>query len=93
MRLGASRKGCDLLVPHMNPFDLSLAADRIGQPIQAVADDAVDPLDAGCDEHFSELICYGFCHSYLLSIEFAELACGLPAKIAPIHRQALHLHL
>ena len=41
VRLGTGRKGRDLLVPHMNPLDLSLAADRIGQPIQAVADDAI----------------------------------------------------
>jgi hypothetical protein len=56
VRLGTGRKGRDLLVPHMNPLDLSLAADRIGQPIQAVADDAIYPLYAGCSERFCKLI-------------------------------------
>src|SRR6202140_4177714 len=56
VRLGTGRKGRDLLVPHMNPFDLALAADRIGQPVQAVADDAVYPLHAGCSEGFCKLI-------------------------------------
>jgi len=27
VRFGTGRKGCDLLVPHMHPFDLGLAAD------------------------------------------------------------------
>ena len=31
-------------MPHMHPFDLALSADRIGQTIQAVADDAIDPF-------------------------------------------------
>src|SRR5258707_10592614 len=50
VRLGTGRESCDLLVPHMHPFDLALAPDRIGQPVQAVADDAIDPLDTGGSE-------------------------------------------
>jgi hypothetical protein len=42
-------------VPLMNPLDLALAADRIGQPVQAVADDAIDPLHAGGSEGFCKL--------------------------------------
>jgi hypothetical protein len=30
MRLGTGRESRDLLVPYMNPLDLSLAANRIG---------------------------------------------------------------
>src|SRR4029077_20572043 len=61
VRLGTGRESRDLLVPHMHPFDLALAADRIGQPIQAVADDAIYPLHTGCSEDFCELIrdCFG----------------------------------
>ncbi len=61
MRFAAGRESCDLLVPHMHPFYLSLAADRIGQAVQAVADDAIDPLDASCRESFRKLIsdCFG----------------------------------
>ena len=40
MRLGACREGGDLLVADVNPFDLSFAADRIGDAVETVADDA-----------------------------------------------------
>jgi hypothetical protein len=56
IRLGAGRESRDLLVAHMHPFDLGLAADRIGQPVQAIADDVIDPLHAGCSEDFCKLV-------------------------------------
>jgi hypothetical protein len=61
VRFAAGGESCDLLVPHMHPFYLSLAADRIGQAVQAVADDAIYPLDASCGESFRKLIsdCFG----------------------------------
>src|ERR1700674_4512557 len=86
MRLGTGGKGRDLLVPHMNPLDLSLAADRIGQPVQAVADDAVYPLHAGCSEGFCKLIRYGL-HDLPLSREqrtWYRLLTGSGAFEAPI---------
>ena len=55
MRLGAGREGRDLLVPDMDPLDLALAAERVGQTVQAVADDAVDALDAGRSQRLGEL--------------------------------------
>src|SRR5580658_8674301 len=57
MRLRTCCKGRDLLVPDMNPFDLSLATKRVCQTIEAIADDAIDALDAGRCEHFRKLIC------------------------------------
>jgi hypothetical protein len=65
MRLRARRKGSNLLVPDMHPLDLALAADRVGQPIQAVPDYAVNPLDAGRCERLRELISDGYCHAPL----------------------------
>ena len=59
--LGAGREGADLFVPHMYPLDLALAADSVGQTVQAVADNPIDPLDASGGEDFSELIRNG-CH-------------------------------
>ena len=56
MRLGTGREGGDFFVPDMDPLDLALAAQRFGQPIQAVADDAIDPLDAGGGKGFGELV-------------------------------------
>ena len=46
VRLGAGRESGNLFVPDMNPRDLALAAERVGQTVQAVTDDTVDPLDA-----------------------------------------------
>jgi hypothetical protein len=40
----------------MHPLDLALAADGVGQTVQAVADNPVDPLDASGGEDFSKLI-------------------------------------
>src|ERR1700751_3446222 len=55
VRLGAGSKGGDLLVPDMQPLDFALAPDRIGNTVEAVADDAVNPLDAGSRESLGEL--------------------------------------
>ena len=46
VRFGAGRKSGDLLVADMEPFDLTLASDGVGQPVQAIPDDAIDPLHA-----------------------------------------------
>jgi RNA:NAD 2'-phosphotransferase (TPT1/KptA family) len=46
----------------MNPFDLALAAQRVGQPVETVADDAVNALDARRDENVGKLISYPLRH-------------------------------
>src|SRR6266581_8836317 len=67
MRLGTRRESGNFLVPHMNPLDLALPAQRIGQPIEAVADNDVDPLDTGCSERFRKLISNSLCHVWVPS--------------------------
>jgi hypothetical protein len=62
MRLGTCREGRDLLMPDMNPFDLALATKRVGQPIQAIAHNAINPLDASRDKYVRKLVGYGSCH-------------------------------
>ena len=47
VRLCTRRKGGNLLMADMHPLDLALAANGIGDAVQAIADDAVDPLYAG----------------------------------------------
>src|SRR5262249_8410175 len=64
MGLSASSESSDLLVAHMYPLDLALAADRVGEAIQAVADDAVYSLDASGNEGFRKLISDSFGHSF-----------------------------
>ena len=68
MRLGAGREGRDLLVPDMEPLDLALPANGVGQAVQAVADNTVDALDARRCERFRELV--GNCFHRLASSEF-----------------------
>ena len=56
MRLGAGRECGDLLVPYVEPLDLAMAADGIRQPIEAVADDAINALDPRGSQRFHELL-------------------------------------
>ena len=46
MRFGADRKGDNLLLAHMHPLNLTLAANFVGKGVEAVANDATDSLDA-----------------------------------------------
>ena len=56
MRLGASREGSDLLVPDVDPLDLALSSQSVGEGIEGIADYAIDPLDARGCEGLRELI-------------------------------------
>ncbi len=56
MRLRTRRERGDLLIADMHPFDLALAPDRVGQAVQAVADNPVHPLDTDRSQGFSELV-------------------------------------
>src|SRR5271156_1939424 len=69
MRLRTRGKGPDLPVPDMNPLDLSLATKRVCQTIEAIADDAIDALDAGRCEHFHKLICDCSYHDIFLRLK------------------------
>src|SRR6516162_3424956 len=62
MCLRTRRESGDFLVPDMHPFDLVLAANGIGDAVEAVADNAVDALDARCSQDLRELISNGLCH-------------------------------
>src|SRR6516165_3738265 len=64
MGFGAGRERGDLFVPHMDPFDFALTAYGVRQAVQAIANDAVDPLDARCSEGFDELICHCSSHDF-----------------------------
>jgi hypothetical protein len=56
MRLGASRKSSDLLMPDMDPLDFALSLQSVGEAIEAIADNAVDPFDACYGEGLHKLI-------------------------------------
>jgi len=59
MRLGASGKCRHLLVTNMQPFDCFGAPQGVGEPIKAVADQAIDTFDPGRRERRHHLICNG----------------------------------
>src|SRR6266849_5934809 len=89
--------GCEsrrLLVTNMHPLDLALAAKCIGQPVQAIPDDAVNPLDAGGFKGFGELICDGL---HNLAPSFEGDAVASPARICdvepPYGRRDLLVHM
>jgi hypothetical protein len=66
MRFDTRREGRDLLGQDMYPLDLALAPDRVAQPVQAVAENAISPFDADRGESFCKLIGGGFCHAKVL---------------------------
>lgn len=57
MRLSASGESGDLFVPDMHPFDFSLAPNCVCQTVEAVADNAIYPLNPRRDEVLAQLIC------------------------------------
>ena len=66
MSLGASCECGDFFVAHVNPLDLPLPSDGVSQTIEAVADDAIDPLDANGCECFGELVSDSLGHVFSL---------------------------
>src|SRR2546430_6302076 len=62
MGFAGGGKRRDFLVPGVNPFDLALMAQRVGQPVETVADDAVNALDSRREKNLGELIRYPLCH-------------------------------
>src|SRR5262249_966249 len=93
MRLGAGRERGDLLMPNVDPLDHALATHCIGQTIEAVAYDAIDPPDSCGREVLHELVSDCFRHG--VPRKRAELsnsvrnmrsttATGHPAKGGPI---------
>ena len=66
MGVGASGEGGDLLVAHMQPFDAAAPANGVGEAIEAVADNAIDPLHARRGENLDHLVGDGLGHRVLL---------------------------
>ncbi len=57
MRFGAGREGGHLLVADMHPLNHGLAANGIGQAVEAVANDAINSFDPRRREDFGKLVC------------------------------------
>src|SRR5882724_7860356 len=50
LRFTRRRESRDLFMPDVNPVDRPALAQRVGQAVQAIPDDAKDALDAGLGE-------------------------------------------
>jgi hypothetical protein len=50
------------LVPDVQPLHAAMAAQGIGEAIEAVAHDSIDALDPGRGEGFDHLVCNSACH-------------------------------
>src|SRR5229473_5335023 len=68
MRVRAGGERGDFLVPDMQPLHAAMAAQCIGEAIEAVAYDSIDALDTGGGEGFDHLVCNSACHDILLKI-------------------------
>jgi hypothetical protein len=66
MRIRAGRERGDFLVPDMQPLNAAMAPQRIGEAIEAVANDSIDSPDTGGGESFDHLVCNSACHDLLL---------------------------
>src|SRR5205823_413925 len=62
MRLGAGSKGRGLFVADVNPVDAFATAQRIGESVERIADDAVHTFYAGLLQCFSHEIGSCSCH-------------------------------
>ena len=56
MRLGAGGESGNLFVAEVQPGDPTVAAQRVGEAVQAVADDAVNALYPGGGEGLDHLV-------------------------------------
>ena len=65
MRLGACGKGGHVFVPRVQPLDAAMAAQRVGEAVEAVADNALNPLPVGRGQHLNHLVRYCASHACL----------------------------
>jgi hypothetical protein len=68
MRVPAGGERGDFLVPDVQPLHAAMAAQCIGEAIEAVAYDSIDSLDTGGGEGFDHLVCNSARHDILLKI-------------------------
>jgi hypothetical protein len=71
MSIRSRRERGGFLVSHGNPLDVIPRADRIGNAVQGVTGQSVNPLHPGCNQSVNEKISNSFlCHNrYLLIFE------------------------
>src|ERR1700682_471968 len=83
MRTRAGRERGDFLVPDMQPLNAAMAAQGIGEAIEAVAYDSIDTLDTGGGEGLDHLVCNSARHDILLTMGCMHLVAVVGAARRP----------
>ena len=65
MGLGPGCKGRDFFMPHVQPLDVLVLSNDIGQAVQRIADDAVDAPHTSRNQCLDEDVTHGSCHNGL----------------------------
>ncbi len=60
MSFRSSGKGCRLLMPHVNPLNLFLCANRVGDAIERVPGNTVNLPNSRFSENLHQQVCYVF---------------------------------
>ena len=72
---------------HVHPSDFDLTVPGVGEPVRAVADDAVDALHAGRREGVGELIGNGIHGPVSPSVATLGVSAAFPLRPATIPRR------
>src|SRR5277367_5716937 len=88
VRFGTSRKGSDLLMADVNPLDLALSSHRVGESVEAITDNAIDPFNARCRQDLCELIRYCFRH-VVCPLPSLHTAARPQSGERPVHRSQI----
>jgi hypothetical protein len=59
VRLGTGRERARFLVAHRHPGDVAPVVNCVGDAVERVADDAVDPLHAAAHQNLDHRLCDG----------------------------------
>src|SRR5258708_1236081 len=71
MRIRAGRERGDLLVPDVQPLHAAMAAQGIGEALQAVAHGSMNALNTGRRKGFDHLVCNSACH-VIFSLDWVD---------------------
>ena len=64
MSLSARGKSCCFFMAQMNPIQFSGGSDRLGNAVEGIAGDAVNPAHPGLCQNINQQICYFFLRHY-----------------------------
>src|SRR5258708_21640042 len=82
MSFSSSGKRCRLFMPHVNPLNLFLCTDRVGNAVERVAGNTVNLPNSCVSENLHQQVCYFFLgHGAVLSVGMKEEFNFLPDRV------------